>query len=82
MRRRSWTVLACGQSSGTSTVPSLRPTTFYVMVNMIIGSFNVFIQVMMLTGGNPSGKTSTLQYLLYDTMPSINLNSARPPPSA
>ena len=49
------------------TVPSLRPTTFYVMVNMIIGSFNVFIQVMMLTGGNPSGKTSTLQYRLYDT---------------
>ena len=48
------------------TVPSLRPTTFYVMVNMIIGSFNVFIQVMMLTGGNPSGKTATLQYLLYD----------------
>lgn len=48
------------------TMPSLRPTTFYVMVNMIIGSFNVFIQVMMLTGGNPNGKTSTLQYLLYD----------------
>lgn len=48
------------------TVPSLRPNTFYVMVNMIIGSFNVFIQVMMLTGGNPSGKTSSLQYLLYE----------------
>ena len=48
------------------TVPCLRPTTFYVMVNMIIGSFNVFIQVMMLTGGNPNGKTSALQYLLYD----------------
>lgn len=48
------------------TIPSLRPTTFYVMVNMIIGAFNVFIQVLMLTGGNPSGKTSTLQYLLYD----------------
>ena len=48
------------------TMPGLRPTTFYVMVNMIIGSFNVFIQVMMLTGGNPNGKTSTLQYLLYD----------------
>lgn len=25
------------------TVPALRPTTYYVMVNMIIGSFNVFI---------------------------------------
>lgn len=48
------------------TMPSLRPTTFYVMVQMIIGSFNVFIQVMMLTGGNPNGRTATLQYLLYD----------------
>lgn len=48
------------------TVPALKPTTYYVMVNMIIGSFNVFIQVMMLTSGNPSGKTATLQYLLYD----------------
>lgn len=48
------------------TMPSLRPTTFYVMVQMIIGSFNVFIQIMMLTGGDPNGKTATLQYLLYD----------------
>lgn len=48
------------------TMPSLRSTTFYVMVQMIIGSFNVFIQVMMLTGGDPNGKTATLQYLLYD----------------
>ncbi len=48
------------------TMPSLRPVTYYVMVNMIIGSFNVFIQVLMLTSGNPNGRTSTLQYLLYD----------------
>lgn len=48
------------------TVPSLKPVTFYVIVNMIIGSFNVFIQVLMLTGGAPNGKTTTLQYLLYD----------------
>ena len=48
------------------TMPSLRPVTYYVMVNMIIGSFNVFIQVMMLTSGGPNGKTVTLQYLLYD----------------
>lgn len=54
--RRFWSI----------TIPELRPTTFYVMVNMIIGSFGVFIQVLMLTGGNPSGKTATLQYLLYD----------------
>ncbi|MGN6710305.1 carbohydrate ABC transporter permease [Anaerocolumna jejuensis] len=48
------------------TMPSLRPTTYYVLINMIIGSFNVFIQVMMLTGGKPNGRTSVLQYLLYD----------------
>ena len=48
------------------TVPSLKPTTFFVLVNMIIGSFNVFLQVMLLTSGGPNGKTSVLQYMLYD----------------
>lgn len=48
------------------TVPSLRPTSFYVLVNMIIGSFNVFIQVLMLTDGQPGGRTASLQFLLYD----------------
>lgn len=47
-------------------MPLLKPTTFYVLVNMLIGSFNVFIQVMLLTSGNPNGKTTVLQYLLYD----------------
>lgn len=48
------------------TVPMVKPTIYYVLVNMIIDSFNVFIQVMMLTGGKPNGRTSVLQYLLYD----------------
>jgi len=48
------------------TIPLLKSTTFYVMVNMLIGAFNVFIQVMLLTSGNPRGTTSVLQYLLYD----------------
>ena len=48
------------------TVPLLKSTTFYVLVNMVIGAFGVFIQVMMLTGGNPRGTTGVLQYLLYD----------------
>lgn len=48
------------------TVPCLAPTIFYVMVNMIIGAFNVFIQVMLLTDGGPNGTTSVLQYLLYE----------------
>ena len=48
------------------TVPLLKSTTFYVMVNMLIGAFNVFLQVLLLTSGNPRGTTSVLQYLLYD----------------
>lgn len=48
------------------TIPMVKPTIYFVLVNMIIGSFNVFIQVLLLTSGNPNGKTSTLQYLLYD----------------
>lgn len=48
------------------TLPLVKPTTFFILVNMLIGSFNVFLQVLQLTGGNPSGRTSTLQYMLYD----------------
>lgn len=47
-------------------VPMVKPTTYFVLVNMVIGSFNVFIQVMLLTAGKPNGTTSVLQYLLYD----------------
>lgn len=48
------------------TVPLLKPTTFFLTVQLLIGSFNVFLQVLVLTGGDPLGKTSVLQYLLYD----------------
>jgi len=48
------------------TIPMVKATIFFVMVNMMIGSFNVFIQVMLLTEGKPNGRTSVLQYLLYD----------------
>jgi len=47
------------------TIAAVKPTIFFVMVNMIIGAFNVFIQVMLLTSGNPNGTTTVLQYLLY-----------------
>lgn len=48
------------------TLPLLKRTTYFVIVNMTIGAFNVFLQVLLLTKGNPSGKTTVLQYLLYD----------------
>jgi len=48
------------------TLPLVKPTTFFILVNMLIGSFGVFLQVLLLTGGDPAGKTSSLQYMLYD----------------
>ena len=48
------------------TIPAIRPTTFFILVNMLIGAFNVFLQVFVMTKGNPNGRTSVLQYLLYD----------------
>ncbi|MDD3123223.1 MAG: sugar ABC transporter permease [Candidatus Izemoplasmatales bacterium] len=48
------------------TISAVKPTIFFVMVNMIIGSFNVFIQVMLLTRGDPNSTTTVLQYLLYN----------------
>lgn len=48
------------------TLPLLKKTSYFVLVNMIIGAFNVFIQVFILTKGNPAGRTSVLQYMLYD----------------
>jgi multiple sugar transport system permease protein len=47
-------------------MPLLRPTTYFILVNMIIGSFNVFLQVLLLTHGDPNGRTSSLQYMIYD----------------
>ncbi len=48
------------------TVPLIRPTTYYVLINLIIGSFNVFFAVYMLTGGGPIGTTDVLQNYMYN----------------
>ncbi len=48
------------------TLPLIKPTNFFLIVQMLIGAFNVFLQVLILTGGEPRGTTSTLQFLLYD----------------
>ncbi len=48
------------------TAPLIKPTTFFLIIQSLIGSFNVFLQVLILTGGDPSGRTSVMQYMLYD----------------
>ena len=47
------------------TWPLLFPTTFFVLVMSIIGSFQVFDQVYVMTGGGPFGATNVIVLLLY-----------------
>jgi len=47
------------------TIPLLKPTTFFLLVTQIIGSFQVFTQTYVMTGGGPGYSTTTLINLLY-----------------
>lgn len=48
------------------TVPLLKSTTGFILINLIIGSFNVFLAVYMLTQGGPLGTTDVLQNYMYN----------------
>jgi multiple sugar transport system permease protein len=43
----------------------LRPTTFFIFIMSIIGSFQVFDSVMLMTGGEPGRSSSVLVHYLY-----------------
>ena len=46
------------------TLPLLRPAILFVSVMLLIGAFNVFISVYLLTGGGPQGSTEVwLSYM-------------------
>jgi multiple sugar transport system permease protein len=47
------------------TIPALRPITFFILTNLIIGSFSVFIQVLVMTNGAPMGRTEVLLTYMY-----------------
>jgi multiple sugar transport system permease protein len=47
------------------TLPMLSPTTFFVLIITIIGSFQVFEQTYILTKGGPANSTLTLSYYIY-----------------
>lgn len=48
------------------TVPLLSPTTLFILVLSIIGSFQVFDLVYVLTYGGPLGTTKVLVFYLYE----------------
>jgi multiple sugar transport system permease protein len=47
------------------TVPLLRPTTFFVITLGLIGTFQVFDQVYVISSGGPADTTLTIAYLVY-----------------
>lgn len=49
------------------TWPLLKPTTLYLLVTGVIGSFQVFISVYLMTQGGPNFATTTIAYLIYQT---------------
>ncbi|WP_284645836.1 carbohydrate ABC transporter permease [Paenibacillus silviterrae] len=56
------------------TLPVLSPTTFFLLITGIVGSFKAFDLIMILTNGGPAGSTSVIVFYLYETA-FINLKS-------
>lgn len=47
------------------TVPLLRPTTFFVVTLGLIGTFQVFDQIFVISSGGPADTTLTIAFLVY-----------------
>jgi multiple sugar transport system permease protein len=47
------------------TLPLLRPVTFFVVTLELIGTFQVFDQIYVMSSGGPAKTTLTIAYLVY-----------------
>lgn len=47
------------------TVPMLKPTTFLIMITLLISSFQVFASVQVMTNGGPLQSTTVLALYIY-----------------
>lgn len=47
------------------TIPLLRPTTFFVVTLGLIGTFQVFDQIFVISSGGPAKTTLTIAYIVY-----------------
>lgn len=48
------------------TVPLIRPTVLYLMIVLVIGSFQIFIIIVLMTGGGPYYRSTTLAYRIIE----------------
>ena len=58
------------------TLPALRPTILFVYIIGIIGSFQVFDQIFVMTNGGPLESTRTLVFDLFDRFNRLQLGQA------
>lgn len=58
------------------TLPSLRPVIAFVYIYGIIGSYQIFDQVFVMTHGGPIYSTSTIVYYLYSKFQDLRLGYA------
>ncbi len=58
------------------TIPSLRPVILFVYIYGIIGSYQVFDQIYVMTKGGPLYSTTSLVYYLYDQFNKLKLGYA------
>ena len=47
------------------TLPLLTPSIFYVVIVAMINSFQLFPQIMIMTGGGPNGATQVMVERIY-----------------
>lgn len=47
------------------TLPAIWPAMIFVIVMLVIGGFNVFTSVLLMTGGGPGGQTEVLLTYMY-----------------
>ncbi len=48
------------------TLPQLRPITFFLLITTVIGTFQAFDVIAVMTGGGPGTSTSILSWFIYD----------------
>jgi ABC-type sugar transport system permease subunit len=58
------------------TLPGLRPTILFIYIIGIIGSFQVFDQIFVMTQGRPGVSTRTVVYDMLDEFNRLNLGTA------
>lgn len=49
------------------TIPMLKPVTFFILVTSIVGNFQTFDLIYILTSGGPANSTTVITYQIYQT---------------